>query len=137
MKMIVTRPQHDVTTRYLSSWAEEIICLARKKGIEVVDLFREKVNRREFEGRVRKIMPDLFFLNGHGSDICVTGHDNGILVEVGENHGLLQGKITYALSCNSAKSLGIKVTENKRGTYIGYIDEFIFVADRNYISRPT
>lgn len=136
MKLIVTRPQHDVTTKYLSSWAGEIIHFAKKKGIEVYDLFREKANKREFEGRVQKLKPEAVFLNGHGSDDSVTGHDNNDLVNVMENHRILNGKMTYALSCNSGKKLGAKVVEDRSATYIGYVDEFIFVGDKNYISRP-
>ncbi len=131
MRLIITRPQHDVTTRYLSSWAGEIIDFAKKKGIDVYDLVKEKANRAEFEGRVKKIKPEAVFLNGHGSDDCVTGHDNSVLVSVKENHEILNNKITYALSCNSGKKLGPKVVENGNAAYIGYSDEFIFMGDSN------
>ncbi|MDP3245237.1 MAG: hypothetical protein Q8M83_06315 [bacterium] len=136
MRMIVTKPQHDVTTKYLSSWAGEIIDFARKKSVEICDLVKEKANKAEFEGRVKKLKPEVIFLNGHGGDSCVTGHDNEELVSVRENHNILDDKITYALSCNSAKILGIKIAENKSATYIGYSDEFVFVGDSSYISRP-
>src|SRR3989338_250123 len=119
MRLIITRPQHDITTRYLSSWAGDIIDFAKKKGIGVCDLVREKANRAEFEGRVKKIKPKVIFLNGHGCDDCVTGHDNNVLVSVDKNHNILNNKITYALSCNSGKKLGPKVVENGTATYIG------------------
>lgn len=136
MRLIVTRPQHDVTTKYLSSWAGEIIDFARKKGIEVCDLAREKANRAEFEGRVKKIKPEAVFLNGHGNDDCVTGHDNNPIVSIKENHNILNGKISYALSCNSGKKLGPKVVESGATAYIGYSDEFVFMGDSNYVHRP-
>ena len=136
MRLIVTRPQHDVTTKYLSSWAGEIVEFAKKKGVEVYDLSREKANKVELEGRVRKTRPEMVFLNGHGSDDCVTGHDNNPLVSAGENHQILSGLITYALSCNSWKKLGPKVVENDNTAYIGYSDEFIFVADNNFVHKP-
>jgi len=136
MKMIVTKPQHDVTTRYLSAWAEEVIELAEEKGVDVIELLREKANKKEFESRVNKLSPRLIFLNGHGSDECVTGHDNKILVKSGENHEVLVGKITYALSCNSAKILGTKVAQEKDTAYIGYADEFIFMAGSECIRKP-
>lgn len=136
MKMIVTKPQHDVTTRYLSAWAEEVIELAEEKGVDVIELLREKANKKEFESRVKKLSPRLIFLNGHGSDECVTGHDNKILVKSGENHEVLVGKITYALSCNSAKILGAKVAQEKDTAYIGYADEFIFIAGSACMRNP-
>jgi len=136
MKMIVTRPQHDITTKYLSVWAGEVIVFAKKKRIEVFDLFKAKANKNDFEGRVKKLHPDVIFLNGHGNDDCVTGHDNEKLIEAEDNHDILRGAITYALSCNSGKTLGPRVVENNEATYIGYEDEFIFVGDRNYLARP-
>lgn len=136
MKMIVTRPQHDITTKYLAIWAKEIIDFAKTKKVEVIDLCKEKANKDDFVGRVKKTQPDVVFLNGHGDDDCITGHDNQEIVKAGDNHNILEGLITYALSCNSAKELGPKVAENKDTTYIGYKDEFIFVGDANCITRP-
>lgn len=136
MKLIVTRPQHDVTTRYLSNWAEEIIQLAERKGVDVIDLLRDKANRKELEGRIKKLLPELLFLNGHGDDDTIAGHDNEVLIKAEDNHEMLKGIITYALSCNSGKVLGQKVTEGNDSTFIGYSDEFIFVANNNYITRP-
>lgn len=136
MKMIVTRPQYDITTKYLSVWAGEVINFAKEKGIEVFDLFKEKANKNDFSGRVKKLQPEIIFLNGHGDDGCITGHDEEKLVEAGNNHDILHGAITYALSCNSGKILGQKVAENNESTYIGYEDKFIFVADKNYSTRP-
>lgn len=136
MKLLTTRPQHDITTKYLSCWAGEIIHFADKKNFEVCDLAKEKANKIEFEGRVKKLKPDAIFLNGHGNDDCVTGHDNIELVKADSNHSILNNKITYALACNSAKVLGLKVAQDKNATYIGYLDEFIFVGDKKYISKP-
>ena len=85
MKMIVTRPQYDVITKYLSVWAEEVINFAKEKGIEVFDLIKEKANKKDFCGRVKKLQPDMIFLNGHGDDDCVTGHDDQEIVRAGDN----------------------------------------------------
>lgn len=136
MKMIVTRPQHDVTTRYISAWAVDIIDSAEQKGIDVINLAKDKAIRKEFEGRVKKLRPEAVFLNGHGSEDSVCGHDNEVIVQSGENHELLENAITYAVSCDSGKILGEKVGESKKGAYIGYKDEFIFVADQRYVNRP-
>ena len=136
MKLLVTRPQHDVTTRYISAWAGEIIDRAEQKGIDVIDLSKEKACRKEFESRIKKLSPNAIFLNGHGSESSVCGHDNEVLVEAGKNHQLLQSTITYAVSCDSGKELGEKVAKAPSTTYIGYKDEFIFIADQRYVTRP-
>lgn len=136
MRLIVTRPQHDITTSYISIWAEEIIEFAMKKGLEVADLSKNRANRKELEGRLNKLNPELVFLNGHGNSEAVTGHDNEILIKAEDNHDVLKGRITYALSCKSGDVLGQKVTENNKATYIGYSNDFIFPFDNNYTARP-
>lgn len=136
MNLIVTRPEHDSTTKYISAWAQEVITTAYKKGIEVIDLLRDKACRKEFEGRLKKLSPKLVFLNGHGNETSVTGHDNEVLVEVNENEHILKGRITYALSCSSGKLLGPALANEEMTAYIGYSDEFSFVYDRRYISKP-
>ena len=45
MRLIVTRPYYDIPTKYISGWAEEIISFAQNKGINVVDLEKEKANK--------------------------------------------------------------------------------------------
>lgn len=136
MKLIVTRPKHDITTKYISTWAKEIIFFAGSKKVDVVDLVKEKANKNDFEGRISKLEPKAIFLNGHGSDDCVCGHNDEILVKAGDNHNFLQGKITYALSCSSGKKLGPEVAVDKKSVYIGYDDDFIFVTDHKYVARP-
>ncbi|MFA6526730.1 MAG: heparin lyase I family protein [Candidatus Buchananbacteria bacterium] len=96
MRVIVTRPQHDVTTRYLSSWAGEIIDLAKKKGIDIYDLLKEKANKDEFEGRINKIKPDIFRLwnqSGGASLIIKVLNNKNISVRlenVGRTYSVLQ-----------------------------------------------
>lgn len=135
MKLIITRPQHDVTTSYLFDWAKEIIQLAQNKGLELIDLCKNKANRRELTSRIKKLNPKLLFFNGHGSDDNIAGHNNEILIKAEDNHQLLKGKITYALACNSGKKLGKVATSNNEATYIGYADEFIFMADNKHINK--
>lgn len=134
-RMIITRPEHDPATRYLSYWSDCIIGVAEKKNIEVIDLHKEKAVKKELEGRLQKINPSLVVLNGHGSNECVCGHDNKELIRAKENSDLLKGRITYAVSCNSAKKLG-KVCADEKTAYIGYDESFVFNAEQKYLSQP-
>jgi len=56
-KLLITRPEHDFGTKYLSFWAKEIIETAIKKGLDVIDLHREKAEQKELEGRINKTNP--------------------------------------------------------------------------------
>lgn len=136
MKIIITRPQHEITTKYLSCWAGEIIILAKKKGIEILDLAKNKARKNELVGRIKKLRPDIVFLNGHGNDDCIAGHDDEILIKLGDNHKILSGIITYGLSCNAGKELGPAVVEEPQTSFIGYADKFIFICDNDYIAKP-
>ena len=133
---LVTRPEHDDTTHYLSKWCEETITLARNKGLKVLDLHREKAVRKEFEERIDKLSPNLIVLNGHGDADKVTGNNKEPILVVGDNEGLLRDKIVYAISCSSAKLLGPKSIEKGTINYSGYDDDFIFCYDPNNITRP-
>ncbi len=135
-KILLTRPEHDDTTHFLSNWTIKALHLAKKKDLKIFDLHRERANKMEVEGILEKQKPDLVILNGHGNENTVTGHKNEPLIASGNNENLLKNKITYAISCRSAKKLGRKVVEEGNSTYIGYDDDFIFFYEPNMISRP-
>lgn len=133
--LLVTRPNFDLTTRYISIWAEEIIKLAKLKNKNVFDLAKNRARRKEFESMVRKHNPDLVFLNGHGNETQVAGQDNEILLSV-EDKNLFKNKTLYALSCKSGKTLGPESVESGARSYIGYAEDFIFLYDEKMINRP-
>lgn len=133
---LLTRPEHDDTTHYLSRWSKETISAAQKKGMNVLDLSREDANMQKFESMVNKMSPNLIVLNGHGGDDTVTGHNNQPLVTAGKNEKLLKSKIVYALSCRSAKVLGPRSVEAGAISYTGYDDDFIFSYEPGNVSRP-
>lgn len=134
-RILIIRPEHDPLTRHLSCWNSKVIEFANNKGHIVTDLHKEKANKKEFEGRMKKINPDLVLLNGHGDDESVTGHDNEVVVKEGENSDLLKNKITYAVACSSAKILG-ETCADSTTTYIGYDEYFVLNLDRRFFSDP-
>ncbi len=133
---LLTRPEHDDTTYYLSCWCKETIKLAEERGIKVLDLNQEQANRQEFENKIKKFSPNLVVLNGHGSEEMVMGHKNQPLVLINDNEMMLRSKIVYAISCRSAKKLGRKSVEVGTVCYTGYEEDFIFVYEPDKISRP-
>ncbi len=133
---LITRPEHDDTTHYLSYWSRENIDIAESNGFKVLDLHREKAEKEEFENKVRNLNPKLIMLNGHGSEDSVTGHKNQVLVKAGENEDLLKGRAVYALSCKSAKVLGPKSIQAGALNYTGFEDDFVFIYDPTLFSRP-
>lgn len=134
--LLVTRPNFDLTTRYISAWAKKIIALAREKGGAIFDLEKSRACRQEFESVIRKKEPTLIFLNGHGNYDIVCGQDNEELVRAGDNDKLLKSKFVYALSCRSGKILGPQSVKSGADAYIGYNEDFIFLYDEKKQTRP-
>ena len=133
--LLITRPNYEITTRYLFAWSGVVVNKAKSKGIDVVELKRDKANKKELEGRLEKLKPKLVIINGHGSDTRVTGNDGEVLIEAGKNEGILCSKIVYSLSCNSASILGIESVKAGALCYVGYKTEFTFF-HRNKITHP-
>ena len=134
--ILVTQPEYDYTTRYISAWAEKIIQYAKNKGNKIIALKKVRASKNVFEGIVNKINPSFIFFNGHGNDNTVTGQDNEPIITNADNLEFLKKKIIYALSCRSAKTLGPYCVKNGIKTYIGYTDDFIFVFDRTKRTNP-
>lgn len=133
---LATRPKYEPTTHYLFHWSQELMELAKSKGFSVLDLSDKRANAKEFATMMAKHEPSFVFLNGHGDDKCVTGHDSEVLVEADKNDFLFSEKVVYALSCRSAKVLGQKSIEKGAVAYIGYNDDFVFYYERDKFSNP-
>lgn len=133
--LLITRPEHDPATRYLSRWSEEIIKKAEEKGINVIDLFRNKANRKRVIGTLEKRDPGLVVLNGHGSESSVEGHDNETILKESDKK-VVESKIIFARSCKSAKSLGQSIVNQGAIAYLGYDDDFWLMYTESKISNP-
>mgnify|MGYP001557806115 FL=1 len=134
--VLITRPEHDKITRYLSELNEEIILEANKKGITIKDLQGENANRTAFESFLKKQKPSLVFLNGHGDAKTVHGHKNEPLLKYEENEKLLKGTTVYALACDSATTVGHSAVKQGTTAYIGYTEPFSFLTNKNKECRP-
>ena len=133
--LLITRPEHDVATYYLSRWSEIIIIKAKEKGINVIDLHRGKANRKRVIGTLKKVCPRLIILNGHGSDVSVQGHDNEIILDE-RNKEVIKDKIIYARSCRSARILGEISILHGVEVYLGYKEDFILFFDPTTVRKP-
>lgn len=135
--LLITRPEHDLTTLYISKWSEKVIDEAKRKKVDVIDLHREKANKNRVAGILKKKagIKMLVIFNGHGNADMVTGHDNEPLVTK-DNADVLSAKIVYARSCQSAKVLGKTAVAKGCLAYLGYQEDFIFLIDEDKITKP-
>lgn len=133
---LITRPEHDEATYYLSKWSEKSISLAKKKGLKVMDLLRKKANKKEVESRLKKQNPRLVVFTGHGNKNEIFGYRNQPLISLGKNEKLLISKIIYSISCESAKKLGLESIKAGAVNYTGYKEDFFLVFEPEKFSRP-
>lgn len=134
--LLITRPNHDLATNYLSSWSIFVIKDAKKRSFKVLDLKGLKANKKNFTSYIQKHNPVLVFFNGHGSEDAITGYDNKTLVEAGNNEKLLSKKLVYARSCDAANNLGQKCIQKSTRAFIGYKKKYALGYSQSKISRP-
>ena len=135
--VIVTLPDSDLVTQYLSQFSRSVIDTAEKKSIIVKKLKGRELSKKEFEKVLKKVKSNFVFLNGHGTETRIFGNrDESILIEC-ENDYLLADKIIYARSCDAGCSLGKSIANlGKETCFIGYELPFEFYYDINWTGNP-
>lgn len=133
---LVTAPNSDSTTRYISSWAEKTVEGLKSRRLQFILLLKERAVTSILESMLKKHSPSLLFLNGHGGPDAVCGHNNEVLVKAAKNERALKDAVTYALSCSSAKMLGPAAIQAGAHAYIGYNEDFIFFISPEKVGRP-
>lgn len=133
---LITRPKYGKETPYIYSFSKGIVAIAREdKDIQMTELEREKVTRRNLESSLLASNPELVFLNGHGDELSVWGHEDEVILD-GDNIKLTRGRIVYALACESLAKLGQIAIEEGVKAYIGYRGKFKWVVDLSRTSSP-
>lgn len=136
-KLLITRPEHDLVTRYLSEWFREVIDLAYTKGYQVTDIKQERVNKQLVEKYLQKNNFKTILFNGHGTQNTITGHNNQPLIIEQHNENLLRNADIHALSCQAGKSLGASCIQQGANTFIGYREDFVFLTQKNRECTPS
>ncbi|MGC9058930.1 MAG: hypothetical protein ACP5H3_00775 [Candidatus Aenigmatarchaeota archaeon] len=135
-KLLITLPEYDDETYYISYWSKPIIEEAKRKGIKVLELNRERVNRETVLNFIAAHQPKFLVLNGHGDESSIYGFNNEKIIKEEEDEVFLKDKIIYTIACEAAKSLGKSSVEKGASCFIGYEKMFVFYSDERYFSRP-
>jgi len=133
--LIITLPDYDDVTQYLSIWSSDIIEKAEQVSVKVRKIVGKENTKENFEKSLFKLDYKMVVFNGHGSSNAIKGHNNNIMIEKEENGRILKNRITYARSCESADSLG-ELVKTSDGCFIGYKMPFMFYVDINRIGNP-
>ncbi len=100
------------------------------------DLKDNRANKKELTSFLVKKSPEIVFLNGHGRDDRLCGQNDEVLLQSGDNEGLLRSKIVYTLSCQTAKKLGPAAVAKGATAYLGYDEDFVFFTRKEKESKP-
>ncbi|MBI3955802.1 hypothetical protein HY339_00945 [Candidatus Gottesmanbacteria bacterium] len=133
--LLVTRPSHDPTTRYCYYWSEPVIKKAKEKAFRVLDIADNKATKEIFESYLQKQEPQFLFLNGHGTQIVVFGHDDKPILDESNVNVVPQGSIMYVRSCDVGDKLGEDIVQ-RASAFIGYRKAFGFYRLNNYMRNP-
>lgn len=136
LRILLTRPNHDQITTYISQWSSLIIDFARSKGCDILDLEGKKANRKTFEKYLLSNKPKFILLNGHGSSDVICGHNDEVLIDSSSGAELIAKTIIYARSCNSGEALGGILVGKGTLSFIGYVKPFTIAMENKYSSRP-
>jgi len=80
---------------------------------------------------------DLIIGMGHGGEDTFTGQNEVTLLEVGKyDPKLVKGKFVKLLSCECGQKLGPDLIDNGAVSFQGYTEDFLWVMDLDYLSRP-
>lgn len=139
MPIIITLPNYDLETNYLSCYSQELIKFANDNGKKIIGLKKPLLCKAEFKKRVQTNNPCLIIINGHGDEHTIFCNNfNGkeeILIAEYEDNSYLLGKTTFARACSAGASLG-KTLAEKQGCFIGFKIPFVFYADDTYVNNP-
>ena len=135
--IILSLPRYDTVTEYLSQFSLEIENLGEVKGLAVKTIRDKSVTKKEFEKVVKKLNYNFLVLNGHGTHDSILGHNDEVIIKLGENEYLLKGRITYCRSCDAGAMLGKNCLDSSgNGCFIGYRTKFEFCFDGMWESTP-
>jgi len=134
--LLITRPNHDSGTNYLYYWSKLVIEESLRKNVAVFDLAKSRVNRDNFVSYVKKHVPKLVFINGHGSDDAVCGFNNEVLIDTKKYRLDLIGSVVVARSCRCGKVLGKVLVKNGARAFVGYKDDFVIKTTNRFSTRP-
>lgn len=129
--ILITRPSHDPTTRYCHYWSESVIKKAKEKAFRVLDIAGDKVTKDVFESYLKNQEPQILFLNGHGTQTAVFGHDDKPILDASNLNTVPEDSIIYVRSCDVGDKLGEDIAKGA-SAFIGYRKAFGFYRMNNW-----
>ncbi len=132
---ILCRTSDDPVLKYIYEWAIPPIRQINDLFIDVRDTKYNKKNVTKL--LKRDDYKIIWFQGGHGGYDRITGYQKEPIIVALDNDYLLKNKeFVYALSCKTARVLGVSAFQQGCKFYLGYLEKFVFVNLVGYENRP-
>jgi len=135
MNFLITCPDHDDATYFVSEYSIELIKFAKEKGFNVINCYEKNATKARVKNFIETKNPEFIMFNGHGNDDIITGQVFEPIIRL-EDSDLIKDRIVYARVCHTARTLGKKCAETGTGAYIGFTDRFRIWISNNYSHLP-
>jgi DNA-directed RNA polymerase subunit N (RpoN/RPB10) len=123
--IIFVIPKFDVPTKITYSWGWRGVRIFEEAGIKTLTLSGETATAEKLERLLRYYPEAPIFHFDHGSPSKLYGNDRRSLIRP-DNIELLQGRVVYSFSCQSASRLGSRAIEVGATAWLGYKEEVGF-----------
>ena len=133
--MIIIRAEHDIATKYLYDWCENILDDAQERGFTITKLDGDNISKDTLRGRIRNRQPSLIFFNGHGTTDTLYNNQKEEFITM-DSSDVFNNTIVFARACDSLAELGPKAVENGCHAYMGYKRKFWLAFDDNHACTP-
>jgi len=136
MRVLVTRPKHDIANHYLYFWTGKVIRWAKGKKVDIIDLEKEKSNQKTVRGYLKKDWANMALLNGHGNEHAIYGHNDEELFSTKDNLSFLRNKTIFMRACRAGQTLGTEAIKAGAKAVVGYKEDFKFWHHKDYLHQP-
>ena len=131
MPATLTLADFDLPTRSASGFLLRWII----PRLEPVHLYSFLARRLPFQ--LSAPQSDIIIGMGHGDIDALTGHNEAVILEVGKyDPREVRGKVIKLLSCQTGNVLGPDLIKNGAGSFLGYVDDYVWVMDADLVSTP-
>jgi len=129
--LVVMQPTWEIAVKIGSCWFDKVLSEAQAADFDTLPLVGPDANTAKFKAAL-DAYPTCFLTGvGHGNETTYTGERYAVLLRSGGDLSAMANKPWYALSCKVGKRLGADVVKAGCPAFIGYAEDFVFLAERN------
>jgi len=131
MPTVLSLADFDLPTRSASGFILRYIV----PRVEPVQLYAVLANERLF--RLSAPQSDIIIGVGHGDATGFSGQNEVVILEIGKyDPREVDGKVIKLLSCQTGIALGPDLIKNGATSFLGYVDDYVWICDADLASTP-